>query len=75
MVRTLKIKTTFEETQADFLGMWTLLQETFMSFNEKLNRLSWEKMMYILWFHTEGHFVLLKREEIFPERNDFTDFW
>ena len=32
-------------------------------------------MMYILWFATEGHFVLLKKQEIFPEQNDFTYFW
>ena len=42
-----------------------------MSFNEKLNRLSWEKMTYILWFPTEGHFVLLKKQEIFPGTKRF----
>ena len=31
--------------------------------------------MYILWFPTEGHFVLLKKQETFPEKkNNFTDF-
>ena len=24
---------------------------------------------------TEGHFVLLKKKEIFLEQNDLTDFW
>ena len=27
--------------------------------------------MYILWFPTEGHFVLSKKQGIFPEQNNF----
>ena len=47
-----------EKPRLIFLGMWTLIQVkvTFMTFNGNLNRLSWKKMMYNLWFPTEGHF-------------------
>ena len=62
------MKITFEETHADFFRNVDLhIQETLMNFNVKLNRLSLKKMMYILWFPTEGHFILLKRQEILPE--------
>ena len=52
------MKTNFEEIQADFLRNVDPHTRNFYEF-------------YILWFPTEGHFALLKKQEIFSEQNDF----